>query len=140
MIKSVNAKVYLNVYDISDVNVVTHFVGFGTYHSGIEFYNQEYTFSEQGMFSHSPKKASNGTFRQQILLGEDMSKLTTKLKNQGFLGRNYDVLKMNCNHYAEALARLLLSKDAQVTPQWIHRSASVGNYFSSWFKKDDSSK
>ena len=144
LVKSVKQKVILNVYDLNpQYNAITHAVGFGTYHCGIEFYGQEFSFSEKGMDTMQPRSADNGNtciFRESIVLGESeltladctSGKIKTKLKELGFLGRNYNVTQKNCNHFCEAMARLLLGKaekDPAVLPKWVNRAASWGNWF-----------
>lgn len=165
-VKSVKQTVLLNVYDLNpQYNSVAHFVGFGTYHCGIEFYGVEYTFGESGMSSNHPKGADNGstcTFRESIKLGEssytlaDVSgKFTRQLKDKGYLGRGYDTLKKNCNHFCDDLAQILLDKQGtSVIPvrekqkqqelnfqkqSWVNRAANWGSWFSS-SKKEEGNK
>jgi len=144
MLKSVKQKVILNVYDLNpQYNSITHAVGFGTYHCGIEFYGQEFSFSEKGMDTMQPRSADNGStciFRESIVLGETdftlsdcTGKIKTKLKELGFLGRNYNVTQKNCNHFCEAMAKLLLKSEKDVLPKWVNRAASWGNWFSQKF-------
>ena len=63
--------VRLNVYDLAESNAYTHDLGVGVYHSGVEVCGAEYTFSESGVFSHSPKGAESegAVFREAVDLG-----------------------------------------------------------------------
>jgi hypothetical protein len=120
-------KVILHVYDLNpEYNTINHAFGLGTYHTGIEFCGTEYTFGEQGITNHGPKQAGNGkdcVYRQSIELGEtemtrsDMSStVIARLKKDGYLGRNYESLKKNCNHFSDALAMILLGSQKSVIP------------------------
>ncbi|KAL0489113.1 desumoylating isopeptidase [Acrasis kona] len=140
------SKVILHVYDLNpQYNSLSGAFGLGTYHTGVEVFGAEYTFGEGGITNHGPKQADNGDtciYNQSIELGEtdlmrsDMSgKVTAKLKKDGFLGRNYDPLAKNCNHFSDALAKILLETDKGVIPNWINRSSTVGNWFKTKFQK-----
>jgi hypothetical protein len=83
-------------------------------------------------------------YRESIELGEsdlnrsDMSTtVIAKLKKQNFLGRYYDSMSLNCNHFSDALAKILLATDKSVIPAWINRSAKVGNWFRNTFTKKE---
>lgn len=120
-------KVILHIYDLNpQFNAINHAIGFGTYHTGIEFYGTEYSFGDKGITQNGPKQAQDGInciYRESIVLGEsemtrsDMSsKVIAKLKKDGYLGRNYDQLERNCNHFSEALAKILLEQEKNALP------------------------
>ena len=55
------ANVYINVYDLSQVNTYTYDFGVGAFHSGVEVMGTEYTFgghesSASGIFTHTPRQ------------------------------------------------------------------------------------
>ena len=57
------ANVYINVYDLSQVNSYTYEFGVGVFHSGVEVMGTEYTFgghenSSSGIFTHTPRQVA----------------------------------------------------------------------------------
>lgn len=125
-------RVYVNVYDLSD-NSALYNLGLGMYHSGIEVDGREFTFaSGAGIFSHAPRGAQGARFREQLYLGDvsitaaELDRLIARLKPD-WPGTKYNVLKCNCNHFADALSNELLSRGI---PLWINRMSSIGSFFS----------
>jgi len=129
-------KVYVNVYDLAS-NGISHTIGLGTYHSGIEVRNMEYTYSNEGIGNHEPKNAGL-PLRSSIYLGttdhtsiNDLNAMLNKL-GETFKPGAYHPLKRNCNHFSNALAEYLVNKSI---PSWINRMASIGGFFSKFAPK-----
>ena len=85
----------------------------------------------------TPDGAGGCKFRESVLLGETEMTLSEarasilpKLEQAGFVGKNYDVLKRNCNHFSDEIGKLLLKSDKSVIPGWVNRAAKVGGTFS----------
>jgi hypothetical protein len=123
-------RVKLNVYDlIPDSNKFLSFVGVGAYHSGVEVEGREWTFSDSGVFFTKPLDANCGAFKTTINVGEhrgaakDFDRIITDLKKE-FPEGSYDLVKRNCNHFADALCNRLVQKGI---PSWINRAASFGS-------------
>ena len=126
-------KVYLNVYDLAPVNECLHPLGLGIYHTGVEVLGSEYTFASQaGIFHHSPKEVPQATFREQLYMGEfngghaELKTVVAALSADCFGPNDYDILRSNCNHFADALCRKLVLKS---NPGYINRIADIADYF-----------
>jgi hypothetical protein len=123
-------RVKLNVYDlIPESNKFLSFVGVGAYHSGVEVEGREWTFSESGVFFTKPLEANCGAFKSTIDLGEhrgspsDFNAIIADLRKE-FPEGSYDLVKRNCNHFANALSQRLVQKQI---PSWVNRAASFGS-------------
>jgi deubiquitinase DESI2 len=126
-------KVYLNVYDLAPVNECLHPIGLGIYHTGVEVLGSEYTFASQaGVFHHSPKEVPQATFREQLYMGEfngghaELKTVVAALSDERFGPSDYDILRRNCNHFADAFCRKLVLKS---NPGYINRIADIADWF-----------
>ena len=113
--------------DLSPHNDTLMSVGLGAFHTGIEVYNVEYSFSDAGISESTPKVAGDAKFRESILLGTVRSKgevgsAVSRLRDD-FAPGTYDVVRRNCNNFATQLAFALVQ--AQI-PGWVNRLAAIG--------------
>jgi hypothetical protein len=129
----VGTKVFLNVYDLSPVNDYLYFAGLGLHHSGVEIMGSEYSFaSGAGIFESSPKFAPGARFREQIELGSydggqaELKKALGILRDD-FGPDDYNLIRKNCNHFANALILKLMNKPL---PGHVNRLADIGMCFS----------
>jgi hypothetical protein len=125
----VGTKVFLNVYDLSPVNDYLYIAGLGLHHSGVEIMGSEYSFaSGAGIFESSPKFAPGARFREQIDLGSfdggqaELKKAISILRDD-FGPDDYNLIRKNCNHFANALVRKLMNK---AMPGHVNRLADIG--------------
>ncbi|EGC29765.1 hypothetical protein DICPUDRAFT_10564, partial [Dictyostelium purpureum] len=134
--------VYLNVYDLHQINGFGYYVGLGAFHTGVEVNTENgedieycfggHSFSFSGMFEIKPKTATGVKFRESIYMGEfkmtskDFQELVDAIADD-FSGLSYHPLKKNCNTFSEEFIKRLLNKDV---PGYINRLAHIGNYFS----------
>lgn len=125
----VGTKVFLNVYDLSPVNDYLYIAGLGLHHSGVEIMGSEYSFaSGAGIFESSPKFAPGARFREQIDLGSfdggqaELKKALSVLRDD-FGPDDYNLIRKNCNHFANALIRKLMNKPM---PGHVNRLADIG--------------
>jgi hypothetical protein len=125
----VGTKVFLNVYDLSPVNDYLYIAGLGLHHSGVEIMGSEYSFaSGAGIFESSPKFAPGARFREQIDLGSfdggqaELKKAISVLRDD-FGPDDYNLIRKNCNHFANALVRKLMNK---AMPGHVNRLADIG--------------
>lgn len=101
----------------------------GAYHSGVQVSQREYTFSDSGVFYHTPlDPGGEATFKESVLMGSirSMSELNAaiaELRIQFETG-SYNLVSRNCNHFADALCKKLFNKSI---PSWINRAARLGN-------------
>ena len=121
---------YLNLYDLSPANDFLYPVGLGLHHSGVEVLGSEYSFaSNAGIFESTPKEAPGAKFREQILIGvfdggqAELKKALDDLRDDGFGPHDYNVIRKNCNHFANRLVWKLTGKHA---PAYINRIADLG--------------
>jgi len=122
-------KVTLNIYDLSPANDMLYPIGFGLHHSGVEILGVEYSFaSGGGIFESSPKVAPGALFRESIELGafdggqQELQRALADLR-EDFGPDRYNLIRKNCNHFANALVWNLLGR--QIPPH-VNRLADVG--------------
>jgi hypothetical protein len=127
-----SGRVYLNVYDLHQVNENLYYIGLGMYHSGVQVGGLEWSFAGgAGVFSDSPKSASGATFRESIDMGvfsgtsSDLDSILDDLRPH-FRGDKYNILSKNCNSFSDALCQKLVRKPI---PGFVNRMATIGTYF-----------
>jgi len=124
--------VVLNVYDLSPANEsCLYSLGLGVHHSGVEILGQEYSFaSGAGIFDSTPKEVPNAKFRESIKMGSfdggaaEVRSAISDLR-QNFGPEDYNLVRKNCNHFANALCWRLLRKSI---PGHVNRIADIGTY------------
>ncbi len=119
----------LNVYDLSPVNEYLYAIGMGLHHSGVEILGKEYSFaSGGGVFDSTPKEAPGATFRESIELGSfeggsaEVSSAISDIRDE-FGPDRYNLIRRNCNHFANALVWRLLKR---TIPGHVNRLANIG--------------
>lgn len=136
------AEVKLNIYDIvsmANFNQYSSPIGFGVFHSGTEIYGCEYAYgghnnSHSGVFEIAPRDVSvlgeeSFKFRETIVIGytdfdhEDVKQIVDQLGAK-FRGDKYHLLHQNCNHFTDALTKVLCG---QGIPSWVNRLAHVSS-------------
>lgn len=122
-------KVLLNVYDLSPANDMLYPIGFGLHHSGVEILGSEYSFaSGAGVFENTPKEAPGALYRETIELGafdggQAELKLALEDVKRNFGPDDYNLIRKNCNHFANALVWKLLGRQI---PAYVNRLADIG--------------
>jgi len=124
-----STKVTLNIYDLSPANDMLYPIGFGLHHSGVEILGVEYSFaSGGGIFESSPKIAPGAQFRESVELGafdggqQELQRAIADLRDD-FGPDRYNLIRRNCNHFANALVWALLG---QQIPPHVNRLADIG--------------
>ena len=119
----------LNIYDLTPANDALWAIGFGLHHSGIEILGTEYSFaSGGGIFESMPKEAPGATFRVALELGffdggqAEVRKAISDLRDD-FGPDDYNLIRKNCNHFANALTWRLLNR---TIPAYVNRLADIG--------------
>ncbi|KAG7545422.1 PPPDE putative peptidase domain [Arabidopsis suecica] len=131
--KSGSVPVYLNVYDLTPMNVYGYWLGIGIYHSGLEVHGVEYGYgahehSSSGIFEVEPKQCPGFTFRKSILVGEtemrakEVRTFMEKLSEE-YQGNKYHLITRNCNHFCNHVCLKLTQKSI---PSWVNRLARLG--------------
>ncbi|XWS39829.1 hypothetical protein CRYUN_Cryun18bG0088100 [Craigia yunnanensis] len=69
-----NASVYLNMYDLTNVNSYVYWAGLGIFQTGVEVYGVEYAFGAHdcptsGVFEVEPRQCPGFKFRKSISMG-----------------------------------------------------------------------
>ena len=129
-------KVYLNIYDLNTANTYLRCLGLGIYHTGIQFFDSEFTFghhdgTQTGVFESEPRQACHGRFRESICFGtthlsiEEVLDAIEELKAD-YIGCSYNVYTKNCNHFSEDLCRKLTNKNV---PKYLNRLAKISAPF-----------
>mmetsp|Transcript_34410 Transcript_34410/g.71650 ORF Transcript_34410/g.71650 Transcript_34410/m.71650 type:complete len:242 (-) Transcript_34410:1614-2339(-) len=126
----VGTKVFLNVYDLAPANEYLYPIGLGLHHSGVEIMGTEYSFaSGAGVFDGPPKVAPGARFREQIDMGSydggqaELNRALDDLKSNGFGPDDYNLIRKNCNSFANALCWKLMRKQI---PGHVNRLADLG--------------
>ena len=124
---------FLNVYDLSPANDYLVPIGMGVHHSGVEILGTEYSFGSggAGVFEGSPQQAPGAKFRFQVEMGafdggiQELRRALDTLKGHdgGFGPEDYNVVRKNCNHFANALCWALMRKSI---PAYVNRLADLG--------------
>lgn len=116
-------------YDLSPANDYLYSIGMGVHHSGVEILGREYSFaSGGGIFDSSPKDAPGAKFREAIELGHfdgGSSELQSAISDlrSNFGPDSYNLVRRNCNHFANALVWRLLGR---AIPGHVNRLADFG--------------
>lgn len=116
--------VELAVYDLSPANDCLATIGWGLHHSGVRVGGREYTYSDDGVFSHSEGEVGdeNVRLRAVIPLGElsidnrAVDGAVTELR-AAFPAGSYHLVTRNCNHFATAFCERL----GYGVPGWVNR-------------------
>eukprot|EP00941_MAST-03F_sp_MAST-3F-sp1_P004394 g4394.t1 len=141
-------KVFLNVYDLHSSNTITGVIGIGAYHTGVEYRNREYCFSEAGVTYGGPRMvAAPAVFKESIVMGEttkgpgDVAVILNRLRKR-FPGSSYNIVTNNCNVFSEAFCKELLQDcdSSRSFPKWINRLARTGSLFSKGPRDNGGSK
>ncbi|CAJ1340188.1 unnamed protein product [Effrenium voratum] len=131
--------VFLNVYDVSKRDAVkvlnTAWVRLGgAFHVGVEVGGMEWSYgrtfrdSRPGVVGLPPRKDPNHSYRETLQLGvtdmslEDVNEVISNMI-EDYPGRNYDVLRRNCCHFADDFCQRLA---VERPPEWVHRLARFG--------------
>uniref|UniRef100_A0A6B2LIA8 PPPDE domain-containing protein n=1 Tax=Arcella intermedia TaxID=1963864 RepID=A0A6B2LIA8_9EUKA len=129
--------VKLNVYDLlkESWSDYVYYLGFGVHHSGIEIFNQEFSYGAHndetsGIFAIAPLTAPECRHRMTIDLGEtkiSIHKFKQLIQELGvqFTGARYHILYQNCNHFSNELSIRLLGREI---PGWVNRLARSMHY------------
>jgi hypothetical protein len=113
-------------------------LGASLLHSGVVINGKEYAYGGHrhagitGVYWTPPKVVPpGGTFRCEVLHGfcllssADIDEILHNA-SQAFLGRSYNLLTQNCNHFTSYLCEKLTGKPA---PNWLNRAATIGVAF-----------
>ncbi|CAH8387418.1 unnamed protein product [Eruca vesicaria subsp. sativa] len=129
------ARLYLNVYDLTPVNNYLYWFGIGIFHSGIESHGLEYCYGAHeyptsGVYEVEPKNCPGFIFRRSVLLGTttmSRSEFRTYMEklSRKYHGDTYHLIAKNCNHFTEEVCFQLTGKPI---PGWINRLARVGSF------------
>jgi hypothetical protein len=119
---NIKYEVYINIYDINNINSYLWNIGLGIYHSGIEIDEYEYSFGGiRGIYITKPKSLI--PLRERLLLGttnksiNEINRIIEYLKHE-FYPDNYHLTKNNCNHFTNTFSLIILDKEI---PGYINR-------------------
>jgi deubiquitinase DESI2 len=119
---NMKSEVYINIYDLNNINICLWDFGLGIYHSGIEIDEYEYSFGGiRGIYITKPKSLI--PLRQRLLLGttnksiNEINKIIKDLKHD-FYPERYHPTNNNCNHFTNTLSLIILNKKV---PNYINR-------------------
>ena len=124
--------VVLNVYRMNAGAEWLESLGIGLYHSGLEVHGKEWTFSSGGVFSHAPREPGMVQFSHAVVIGEvrlsskQVEDAVSRLRAD-YAGSSYNLLKKNCNVFANDLSMALTGK---AVPGYVNRLARLGACFS----------
>ncbi|KAL0220396.1 hypothetical protein RCL1_000250 [Eukaryota sp. TZLM3-RCL] len=125
--------VFLNTYSLSRHNRFLRFLGFPILHSGVEIYGTEYFFvghtlpDVTGIMRSDPRIAPfpHATYQRTHVMGEtelspdEVEQVVASLSID-YLGTNYNVIRRNCNNFAQDLIYALTGRRF---PRFVNRLA-----------------
>mmetsp|Transcript_53302 Transcript_53302/g.158996 ORF Transcript_53302/g.158996 Transcript_53302/m.158996 type:complete len:297 (-) Transcript_53302:77-967(-) len=137
----VSAPVILHIYDmgtdpeVQAMNRVLKMLGTGAFHCGVEVYDREWSFrgtrpgfEGTGVFWCRPRKCNGHSYRESLDLGishlseDEVFRLIGRLQTS-WPGKRYDLLRQNCCHFVDTLARCL---GVNGLPPWLTSLAGAG--------------
>lgn len=126
--------VLLNVYE-PPRGSGTQVPGFGAFHTGVEVFGGEYSFSDGGINRHRTKWAPGDVWRYKETIKIGTTKLTksevqdaaNEMKRE-MPGSSYDLVNRNCNHFSDAFCKRITQEKAGI-PGWVNRAARMGSTF-----------
>eukprot|EP00250_Pteridium_aquilinum_P017459 c23637_g2_i1 orf=95-760(+) len=131
------APIYLNVYDVTELNSYLYWLGLGIFHSGIEVHGVEYAFgahdySSSGVFEVEPRNCPGFSFRRTITVGttdKDPLQIREFIEQLSldYAGDSYHLIAKNCNHFTNDVCMRLTKRSA---PGWVNRLAHIGAFCS----------
>lgn len=131
------APIYLNVYDVTNVNSYLYWLGLGIFHSGIEAHGVEYAFGAHdypttGVFEVEPRNCPGFIFRRTITVGttdKDPMQFRDFIEqvSLAFTGDSYHLIAKNCNHFTNDVCMKLTERSA---PAWVNRLANIAAFCS----------
>eukprot|EP00928_Gymnodinium_smaydae_P082123 TRINITY_DN65534_c0_g1_i1.p2 TRINITY_DN65534_c0_g1~~TRINITY_DN65534_c0_g1_i1.p2 ORF type:complete len:166 (-),score=25.47 TRINITY_DN65534_c0_g1_i1:61-558(-) len=122
-----SAIVYLNVYDVTRLNLVSatnsllRQLDMGVFHCAVEVYENEWAYGPDGVYMSVPQNDAGHTFRESIEMGKttlSYKQVASRLRNLivTWPGDEYHLLRHNCCHFAERLCRVL---GMGALPPWV---------------------
>ncbi|KAL3776546.1 hypothetical protein ACHAW5_008708 [Stephanodiscus triporus] len=130
-------------------------MGFGAYHTSIDVRGFRYQFGANVGISRTASRGDsadsnrfvppNGAYRESIVLGQtwceqgEINAIVQRMKDEGFRGDTYHLVKRNCNHFSETFAMALIlgnelleevNGDVRTLdkfPAWVNRLARIGS-------------
>lgn len=120
--------VFLNVYDITELNCFLSTVGLGAHHAGVEVYGSEYAYGAcpegTGVMRNMPRCCPPHIMREQFALGvtslsqaEVLQAIHRLTANPAWLGKRYHLLEHNCIHFAEVFLAALRPAHPSPSPR-----------------------
>lgn len=97
----------------------------------MEFAYGGHDYNETGVYSIKPKSLGGASFIKSVYLGhswlslEEIADIILQASTK-WIGRDYDLLRHNCNHFTGALSLALCGSDV---PVYINRAARIGKLF-----------
>ncbi|XP_008806295.1 deSI-like protein At4g17486 isoform X1 [Phoenix dactylifera] len=133
--KTGTVPVYLNVYDLTPINVYAYWLGLGVYHSGVQVHGVEFAYGAHGhattgIFDGEPRQCLGFVFRKSILIGRtdlgprEVRALMEELATE-YTGNTYNLISKNCNHFCNDACLRLTNKPI---PRWVNRLAKIGAF------------
>jgi len=136
----------LHIYDVSQEASIQRLNAFlanrmspiklgGIFHAAVEVDGVEWSYgrtecqSSTGVTRTQPRADPNHHFRETVplqptaLSKEEVGELVAQLKHE-YLGRDYDLLRRNCCHFADDLCQRL---GVGRIPAWVYRLARIGS-------------
>eukprot|EP00929_Paragymnodinium_shiwhaense_P053056 TRINITY_DN26566_c0_g2_i3.p2 TRINITY_DN26566_c0_g2~~TRINITY_DN26566_c0_g2_i3.p2 ORF type:complete len:226 (-),score=63.81 TRINITY_DN26566_c0_g2_i3:126-803(-) len=117
---------------VKNINKLFRRLGTGAFHAAVEVYGSEWSYGGtdegSGVFRCMPTTCPGHSFRESVSMGEvdlnpdEVFRLVTRM-SETWLGTDYDLLRHNCCHFADALC---LELGLGHIPPWILNLAGAG--------------
>jgi len=136
--------VYINVYNVTRLNSVFEWLGFGLYHTSVGVYGLEFSYGGHDLDQPGTVVVVQGnsaglTLKERIPVGE--THYTSDEVNQlvdyfgdCWRGNEYDPFSKNCNHFTAKLIEHMVEAEEFYLPTYINRFTKLGSVLRMWFK------
>ena len=136
--------VYLNIYNVTNINGCLEYLGFGLYHTSVGMYDLEFSYGGHDMETSGIVVVDKGNSAGLVLKeslpigftyysGDEIDEVIDTF-GEFWHGKDYDPFSKNCNTFTENLIRHVCEKEIFYVPSYVNRFTKLGSVFRMWFK------
>ena len=136
--------VYLNIYNVTNINGCLEVFGFGLYHTSVGIYDLEVSYGGHDEDSSGIVVVDKGNnagleLKESLAVGityYSADEIDEIIDNFGefWHGRDYDPFSKNCNTFTEHMIKSICEKEQFYVPSYVNRFTKLGSVLRMWFK------
>ena len=136
--------VYLNIYNVTGLNKMLEYVGFGLYHTSVGLYDLEFSYGGHELAQAGTVVVERGNsagleLKESLPVGityysSDEINDIVDYFGEFWHGKDYDPFSKNCNDFTAELIRHICDKEECYVPTYINRFTKLGSMLRMWFK------